>query len=282
VSVTTGAPVDRSRAQAEITATLARLLGFDVDLDEFYRRTRHDPHLGPLAHRYRGLKPPRFPTMFECLANAIACQQLTLTVGIVLLNRLAESFGPIGTTPSGADVHAFPDAADLISGTPAGLRKLGLSTRKAEYLLELARGVADGSVDLAALSNFGDDTVSASLQELRGIGRWSAEYALLRGLGRLGVFPSDDVGARHNLARRLGLDRPLDYEGVRGPRRGGRHTPASPISTCSSSASTTPGGSASAGSSREQTTRAQRLCRRKPMAGHGRHDVSSAFGSYRM
>jgi DNA-3-methyladenine glycosylase II len=117
--------------------------------------------------------------------------------------------------PSRADVHAFPDAADLISGTPAGLRRLGLSTRKAEYLLELARGVADGDFDLEALSNSDDDTVSASLQELRGIGRWSAEYALLRGLGRLGVFPGDDVGARNNLARRLGLGGPLDYEGVR-------------------------------------------------------------------
>jgi DNA-3-methyladenine glycosylase II len=214
VSVTTGAPIERTRAQAEVTATLARVLGFDLDLDEFYRRTRHDPHLGPLADRYRGLKPPRFPTMFESLANAIACQQLTLTVGIVLLNRLAESFGPIGTMPSRADVHAFPDAADLISGTPAGLRRLGLSTRKAEYLLELARGVADGDFDLEALSNSDDDTVSASLQELRGIGRWSAEYALLRGLGRLGVFPGDDVGARNNLARRLGLERPVDYEGA--------------------------------------------------------------------
>ena len=47
------------------------------------------------------------------------------------------------------------------------------------------------------------------------MGRWSAEYALLRGLGRLEVFPGDDVGARNNLARRLGLASPLDYDDVR-------------------------------------------------------------------
>jgi DNA-3-methyladenine glycosylase II len=46
------------------------------------------------------------------------------------------------------------------------------------------------------------------------VGRWSAEYALLRGLGRLEVFPGDDVGARNNLARSLGLDPPLDYSAV--------------------------------------------------------------------
>lgn len=215
VSVTTDAPVERPRLQAEVTATLDRLLGLGVDLGEFYRRTRFDPHLGPLAKRYRGLKPPRFPTMFECLANAIACQQLTLTVGIGLLNRLAECYGATGPhQPPGAS-HAFPDAADLTVGTSAELRHLGLSTRKAEYLLELANRVSDGELDLGALSAADNDTVFASLQAIRGIGRWSAEYAMLRGLGRLSVFPGDDVGARNNLGRRLGLQDSLDYQGVR-------------------------------------------------------------------
>lgn len=213
VSVTTEMSVDRAPVQAAITATLSRLLGLNVDLGDFYRRTRHDPHLGSLVLRYRGLKPPRFPTMFECLANAIACQQLTLTVGIVLLNRLAESYSPTGPELSRAG-HAFPDADDLTAGTPNGLRRLGLSTRKAESLFTLACAVSDGELDLAALSTVDNESASASLQQLRGVGRWSAEYALLRGLGRLGVFPGDDVGARNNLGRRLGLDGPLDYDSV--------------------------------------------------------------------
>jgi DNA-3-methyladenine glycosylase II len=215
VSVSMGTPLDPARVRAEITATLDRLLGLDVDLGGFYRRTRHDPYLGPLAQRYRGLKPPRFPTMFECLANAIACQQLTLTVGIVLLNRLAESYGPTGPGSPGTAGHTFPNAADLTPATPADLRRLGLSTRKSQSLLELARGVAVGELNLEALGTVDDEAASASLQELGGVGRWSAEYALLRGLGRLGVFPGDDVGARNNLARRLGVATPLDYQGVR-------------------------------------------------------------------
>jgi DNA-3-methyladenine glycosylase II len=52
------------------------------------------------------------------------------------------------------------------------------------------------------------------LRTLRGVGRWTAEYVLLRGLGRLHVFPGDDVGARNNLQRWLGLLEPLDYEGA--------------------------------------------------------------------
>jgi DNA-3-methyladenine glycosylase II len=65
------------------------------------------------------------------------------------------------------------------------------------------------------LQHADNHAASLALQELGGVGRWSAEYALLRGLGRLEVFPGDDVGARNNLIRQLGLASPLDYDGVR-------------------------------------------------------------------
>jgi DNA-3-methyladenine glycosylase II len=69
------------------------LLGLQVDLEPFYRLAATDVRLSALAERFRGLKPPRFPTLFEALVNAIACQQITLTFGIRLLNRLAERYG---------------------------------------------------------------------------------------------------------------------------------------------------------------------------------------------
>jgi DNA-3-methyladenine glycosylase II len=64
------------------------------------------------------------------------------------------------------------------------------------------------------LARYSDAEVCARLCELRGVGRWTAEYALLRGLGRLHVFPGDDVAARKSLARWLGRRAPLDYAGV--------------------------------------------------------------------
>lgn len=59
-----------------------------------------------------------------------------------------------------------------------------------------------------------DAAVRQGLLELRGVGRWTAEYVLLRGLGRFHVFPGDDVGAQKRLARWLGRSRPMDYAGV--------------------------------------------------------------------
>jgi DNA-3-methyladenine glycosylase II len=202
-------------ALAEVTAVLQRMLGLDVDLHDFYRQTAGDLHLHTLVERFRGLKPPRFPSVFECLANAIACQQLTLTVGIGLLNRLAEGYGSASVGTGTIPAPAFPDPGDLSGTDPDAVRKLGFSTAKARALVALAQRIAEGTVDLESLAALDDDAASAALQGLRGIGRWSAEYALLRGLGRLAVFPADDVGARNNLQRLLGVETGLDPDAVR-------------------------------------------------------------------
>ena len=79
----------------------------------------------------------------------------------------------------------------------------------------MSGAVAEGHLDLEALASESDEVALDRLSRVRGVGRWTGEYVLLRGLGRLHVFPGDDVGARNNLVRWLGLTGPLDYEGVR-------------------------------------------------------------------
>jgi DNA-3-methyladenine glycosylase II len=205
-----GVHVD-SRAEEAARAALARLLGLELDLSPFYRHAEDDPLLRTLAARFRGLKPPRFPTLFECLVNAIACQQLTLTVGIRLLNRLAEAYG---TAPSEGTSRAFPLPTQLAGLTPETLKPLGFSGAKARSIVELATAISAGTFDPAVIVRLGHGDALAALMRLRGVGRWTAEYALLRGLGRLCIFPGDDVGARNNLARWLDRRGPLDYAGV--------------------------------------------------------------------
>jgi DNA-3-methyladenine glycosylase II len=130
----TGAQVDPLGDRAA-GATLARLLGLEIDLSTFYELAEGDPLLQTLAMRFRGIKPPRFPTLFEGLVNAIACQQLTITVGIRLLDRLAEAHG--ATSGSGTQ-HAFPAPAQLAQLSPELLRRLGFSGAKARSIVELA------------------------------------------------------------------------------------------------------------------------------------------------
>ena len=201
------------RARHEARAALERMLSLELDIDPFYALAAGDPVLAPLAGRFRGLRPPRFASVFECLVNAVALQQLSLAAGLTLLNRLSRTYGACSSA-AGNRVYAFPEPAELAVAQPGSIRALGFSLRKATTIVAIADAANEGRLDLESLATRDDEHVVETLTQIAGIGRWSAEYTLLRGLGRLHVFPGDDVGARKNLARWLGLAEPLDYAGV--------------------------------------------------------------------
>lgn len=213
VTVTMATAITDARGDAA-ASLLERLLGTDVDLTGFYELVREDSRLAPLAERFRGVHPPRFPTLFEALANAIANQQLSLEVGIELLNRLTDAHGAPGLGPNDMPSAAFPTAEAMAGVTTAELRELGFSTAKSGYLIGAAEAVASGELRTGELEAMDRATATGALMSLRGIGRWSAEYVLLRGLGRLEVYPADDVGARNKLQRFLGLPARPDREEI--------------------------------------------------------------------
>jgi len=201
--------------ESNIITIVERMLGTRQDLHEFYQLASGDAQLSELAQRYRGLKPPRFPTLFEAVINGIACQQITLTLGIILLNKLATNFGR-SVLAEGSSAFAFPRPENLAGLKPHDIRKLGLSYNKANAIIELARTITDSHLDLEDLASLDDETILSRLCQLKGVGRWTAEYVMLRGLGRIHIFPGDDVGARKNLQRWLKLKEPMGYEDVRG------------------------------------------------------------------
>lgn len=210
--VVTATPTPRSSVdRRRVRWLVGRLLGARIDLTDWYRTASGDARLGTLAAAFSGMKPPRFPTMFEAVVNAFACQQLSLEVGLELLNRLASLCG--ARVGSGSDTrYAFPMAQDVARVSLEDCRAIGFSRQKAQALVSLAQAITRGELDLEALAREADEpTTRRRLLELRGIGRWSAEYVLLRGLGRLDVFPGDDVGAQKSLARWLGRSRRPDY-----------------------------------------------------------------------
>ena len=199
--------------ESEATLALKSLLGIDLELDEFYALAHADGNLKPLAAQFRGFKPPRFATYFEALVNGISCQQLSLTVGIRLLRNLTECFGVELGTEEGA-FHAFPRPQDLVDVDIERLRKMGFSYGKAGYITELAQSITKGQLILRELEALNDREAVDRLRGLKGVGRWTAEYFLLRGLGRTHIFPADDVGARNNLQHWLGLPATVTYEQV--------------------------------------------------------------------
>jgi DNA-3-methyladenine glycosylase II len=212
--IVTATPSLRTTAdRRHVRLVVDRLLGPRIDLRDWYRIADRDRRLRALAARFRGVKPPRFPTVFEALVNGFACQQLSLTVGLELLNRLA-ALCKVGRDTEDQMNYAFPAPHDVVQLSPSSLQAIGFSRQKVRALLALAGGVDSQTVDVTGLTRDSDDAARARLLELRGVGRWTAEYVMLRGLGRLHVFPGDDVGAQKSLARWLGRSDGLDYAGA--------------------------------------------------------------------
>ena len=200
--------------QAEIAVLVATMLGVTIDLAAFYELANGDAVLSALVPRFMGLKPPRFPTIFEALLNAFACQQVTLEVGIILLNRFTEAYG-LPYHDGQTIAHAFPRPADVADTSLDAIRKLGFSFQKARAISELANGLMQHPDMLAPLAALPNDEAIQQLLVLRGVGRWTAEYVLLRGLGRIAMFPGDDVGAQRNLQRLFHLDEKPTYDTIK-------------------------------------------------------------------
>ena len=197
-----------------IEATVNRVLGLSIDLRDFYRLARDDAALGPLVNRLEGMKPVRFPTNFEALTNAVACQLVSLTAGMHVVNRIADRYGR-SCDVDGVRLHACAEASEITHAEVEDLRALGLSRPKARYLIGLAQAASESDRDFRSMESLDDVAAVAALSRFVGVGRWTAEYALLRGFGRFNIFPGDDVGGRNGLRNYLGIRDELDYEGVR-------------------------------------------------------------------
>jgi DNA-3-methyladenine glycosylase II len=197
-----------------IEVIVSRILGLSIDLRDFYRLAREDAAIGPLVNRLKGMKPVRFPTNFEAFTNAVACQLVSLTAGMHVVNRIAAKYGR-SSEVDGARLHACAEASDISRAEVEDLRALGLSRPKARYLIGLAQISTRSDPDFQSVESLDDAAAIAALSKFAGVGRWTAEYVLLRGCGRFNIFPGDDVGGRNGLRAFLRIEDDLDYDGVR-------------------------------------------------------------------
>ncbi len=200
--------------QPIIAEKLRYMLGIDRKLETFYQLTQQDEYLLPLTKTFKGVKPPRFPTIFEALLNAIACQQITLDLGILLLNRLAQNYGKKFEDTTGVQ-YAFPTPEDFASVSEEEIKKLGFSYQKARTIINISQALVEKRLSFEDMEKLPNEEIVNRLTNIRGIGRWSAEYVLLRGFGRIDTFPGDDVGAQKNIMLLMRLDKRPDYEQIK-------------------------------------------------------------------
>ena len=157
--------VDVSPHDEAIEAEALHFLGLPFDLDGFYGWAEGDEILGRLATGLAGFRPPLQVDPFEALVTSITAQQVSLQSAAAIRSRFIERFGI-----AGVHAHAFPERERVAHATEEELIGVGFSTRKAEYVVGLARS----DLDLDELASLPDEEVNARLVALRGLGEWTA------------------------------------------------------------------------------------------------------------
>jgi DNA-3-methyladenine glycosylase II len=185
---------------SEVERQVAWILGTDQDLEPFYRVALNDSAVRPLALGLKGLHVPHTASVYEALVLAILGQQISSHVARVVRTLLIQTYGP-STEVSGITYYAFPRPEAIVSAGMEGLRSIKFSSRKAEYIVGIAERVASGELDLEGLKHQPDEDVIQRLIGIRGVGSWTAQWLLIRALGRTDGFPHGDLA----LQRLLGL-----------------------------------------------------------------------------
>ena len=186
--------------QAEFHAQLRHILCTDFDIRPFYRLARRDEMLVPLVKRFRGLRITSSPTLFEALVMAVLSQQVNLTFAYSIKKELVAAFGRKWRY-KGHTYCAFPEPKRFAGQSPETMRGFRLSHAKAGTLIRLGEAFASRALRQSAIAQLSDEAAIEALIQLKGIGRWSAETALMRALARPDVFPGGDLGVVKYLAQ---------------------------------------------------------------------------------
>ena len=179
-------------------AQMGRMLGIAQKLAPFYALAESCPVLSGLVGRFRGLHLPCTATLFEGLVLAVLGQQISASVARMMRISLIERFGArVGF--DGEIYYAFPRPEAILEASLDELRGLKLTQRKAEYVRGIAAAaLAPGWGELAGLP---DGEIVRRLTALRGIGGWTAQWALVRGLARPDGLPLGDLALRRGVSR---------------------------------------------------------------------------------
>jgi len=201
----------KNKAKALVTA----LLNTQFDLNPFYEGVASDKILTDLTKRLRGLRIPSTPTVFEALVDSIIEQQISLDVAHVLETNLIKAFGD-SLNLNQEVYYAYPTPKKLASANIKKLRGCGLSTRKAEYIIEISKMIARGNLDLENYKDYDDaQGIIEELDKITGIGVWTAELTIMRAMNKNDVIPADDLGLRRVIAHFYCNDKRITGEEAR-------------------------------------------------------------------
>ncbi len=181
-------------------AAAGKILGLSFPLEDFYAFASGDPVLSAAVENHHGLRPNLQVDPFEMIVSSITAQQINLGFAYTVRSRLVAEYGEPHVF--GGETHyAFPTPDRMEEAAPGDLLSLQFSRQKERYILNLARSIREGEIDLVGLADKDDASVERELTALVGIGRWTADWFRARYLGRGNVIAAGDLAVKRSIER---------------------------------------------------------------------------------
>ena len=193
---------------------LTSIFNLDFDLKYFYEDMHEDSIMSKLTLKLRGLNNPTTPTFFEAIVSSMIEQQISLKAARSIETKMIKEFGNI-LQLDGETYYSFPTPETLSNLEKEDLREYGLSFRKAEYVIDLSKCIEENKLDLNELKTKSTSEIISELLKIRGIGVWTAELAVIRGLHRVVALPADDIGLRRVVSHYYNNDEPISADELR-------------------------------------------------------------------
>jgi DNA-3-methyladenine glycosylase II len=185
----------------EVVKYIREWLDLDTDLKPFYALCQKDKLLKSLVQNYHGYRIVGQPDLFESIVWAVLGQQINLQFAYTLKQRFVEQFGEAITLKE-ETYYLFPTPDVVSKLTPDDLLPLQFSRQKAAYTINIAKAFDDGVVSKEKLMHMTLKEAKESLMEIKGIGNWTANYALMKTFRHADAFPLEDAGI-HNAIKNL-------------------------------------------------------------------------------
>lgn len=190
-----------SSMKIEVKNYVREWFDLDTDLIPFYKLARKDDLLKDLVRKHYGYRIIGQPDLFESLIWAVLGQQINLQFAYTLKQRFVEKFGERLSWKS-QDYFLFPDPLRVVSLCDDDLLPLQFSRQKSKYVVNIAEAFASGNLSKERLKGKPLQEAKEILMNVKGIGNWTANYALMKTFRYADAFPLEDAGL-HNAIRNL-------------------------------------------------------------------------------
>jgi len=190
-----------TKIQKRVEAYIREWFDMETNLKPFYTLARKDEMLKDLVKKFHGYRIIGQPDLFESLVWAVLGQQINLQFAYTLKQRFVQQFGE-RVTHDGIDHYLFPEPKLVAALGDDDLLPLQFSRQKSKYVKLIGEAFASGTISKEELSKLSFEEAKAELMKIKGIGNWTANYALMKTFRYPNSFPLEDAGL-HNAIKNL-------------------------------------------------------------------------------